>query len=169
MQLQVLLAENNAEGACTKFYQVLALVQPLLIKYNTFLTESQAKSEITAFNLNIKKMIDLLECFTTADRESRWPLHVSCVHSSMAIFQEFDAVNYLRYGSYYPEKIKVLKAEHPDLYRRFMSEFVVRDRVGSFNSVAPDMKLEQSIHLASKSQRESSTRQETCQWWWSGS
>ncbi len=106
-----------------------------------------------AFNLNIKKMIDILKCLTAADREGQWSVHVACVQSSMAIFQEFDAVNYLRYGSYYLEKITVLEAEHPELYRRFMmSEFVVRDHVGSFNAVAPDMKLEQSIQRASKSQ-----------------
>ena len=69
----------------------------------------------------------------------------------MAIFQEFDAVNYLRYGSYYLETIKILEVEHPELYRKFMM-FVVRDHTGSFNSVAPDMKLEQSIQRASKSQ-----------------
>ena len=47
----------------------------------------------------------------------------------------------------------MLEVEHPGLYRRFMmSDFVVRDHPGSFNSVAPDMKLEQSIQRASKSQ-----------------
>ena len=90
MQLRVLLGEKNAEGARRKFPQVLALVQPLLVKYNAFLIECQAKSEMAAFNLNIKRMVDLLKCFTTSDREGQWPLHVSCVQSSMAIFQEFD-------------------------------------------------------------------------------
>ena len=71
----------------------------------------------------------------------------------MAIFQEFDAVNYLRYGSYYLEKIKILEVEHPELYQKcMMSEFVVRDHTGSFYSVVPDMKLEQSIQRASTGQ-----------------
>ena len=105
------------------------------------------------FNINIKRMIDLIKYFISSDREGNWQLHVSCVQSSKAILQEFDAVNYLRYGSYYLEKIKILEVEHPELYRRFvMSEFVVRDSVGSFNAVTPEMKLEQSIQRASKSQ-----------------
>ena len=98
-------------------------------------------------------LIDLIKCLVTADREGNWPLHVSCIEASMAIFQEFDAVNCLRYGSYYLEKIKILEVEHPELYKIcMMSEFVVRDHTGSFNFVAPDMKLEQSIQRASKSQ-----------------
>ena len=81
---------------------------------------------MAAFNLNIKNMIDLLKCLTTTDREGRWPLRVSCVHSSMASLQEFDTANYRRYGSYYLEKITVLEAEQPQLYQWFMmAEFVV--------------------------------------------
>ncbi|MEG7522320.1 MAG: hypothetical protein M3H12_04365 [Chromatiales bacterium] len=66
MQLRVLMGKKNAEVASTKF-KVLALVQPLLIKYNTFLSECQVKSEMAAFNFNIKKMVDLLKCLTTSD------------------------------------------------------------------------------------------------------
>jgi len=63
-------------------------------------------------------------------------------------------VNYLCYGSKMAHttkrRSKCWRFEHPGLYRRFMSDFVVRDHPGSFNSVAPDMKLEQSIQRASK-------------------
>jgi len=43
-------------------------MQPLLIKY-TFLIECQVKSAIAAFNVNIKKVFDLLKYLTTSDGE----------------------------------------------------------------------------------------------------
>ncbi len=71
----------------------------------------------------------------------------------MCIFREFDAINYLRYGSWYLERINILEVDNPALYACFMKgQFVVKDRSGSFNAVAPDMKLEPSIQRASKSQ-----------------
>ena len=99
------------------------MTQPLLDKYAVFLTECQAKYEMAAFYINVKRMVDLIKCLISSDHEGNWQLHVSCIQSSMAIFQEFDAVNYLRYGSYYLEKIKVLEVERPGLM--MMSDFVV--------------------------------------------
>ena len=109
-QLHVLLGETNTDVAGTIFPQVLALVNPLFIKHSTFLIEYHAKSEMAAINLNIKKMV---ECLATSDLR---------VQTSMAILQEFHAVNYPRYGCNYVEQIKVLE----------VVQDVVRDRMGSF-------------------------------------
>ena len=144
---------RDKDGSHRTFPAVKDRMKPLLSDYSEFLCECKEKSEMARFLLNIKYMIDILKCFIVADREGNWSLHVASVHASMCIFREFDAINYLRYGSYYLEKIKVLEAEHPELYRRFlMSGFVVRDHSDSFNAVSPDMKLEQTIQRASKSQ-----------------
>ncbi len=64
----------------------------------------------------------------------------------MGILREFDAINYLRYASWYLERIQVLEVTYPTLYRRFcMGQFVVKDRPGAvFAAVSGDMKLEQS-------------------------
>lgn len=81
-----------------------------------------------------------------ADREGICELHVSTVESAMCIFREFDAINYLRYGSLYLERIRVLEMENSDLHTRFMNgQFVVKDRCGSVKVVGHDMKLEQSF------------------------
>ena len=68
------------------------------------------------------------------------------MQASMAILRSFDAINYLRYTSWYLERIKVLEFTHPDLYRRFqMGYFVINDRDGAvFSSVSGDMTLEQT-------------------------
>ena len=67
---------------------------------------------------------------------------------SMKVLQEFDAYNYLRYASWYAERIKVIEKTHNSLFLRLdMGHFVVRDRANSFfSAVAGDMKLEQSIN-----------------------
>ena len=64
----------------------------------------------------------------------------------MKILCEFDAINYLRYASWYLEKIQTLEETCPALYRHFsMGQFVVKDRAGAmFAAVAEDMKLEQT-------------------------
>ena len=101
----MLLGETNTDVTDTKFPQVLALVNPLFTKHSTFLIECQAKSEMAAINLNIKKMVDLIKCLTTSDLKGRLPLSVVRVQTRMTILQEFHAVSYLRYGSYYQEQI----------------------------------------------------------------
>ncbi len=118
-----------------------------------FVGGCEAKSELCKFLGVFQNIVTQIKHLIVADRDGNWPLHVSTVESVMAIFQEFDAINYLWYGSWYIESVKVLELEHPDLYRAYMrGQFVVKDRDGSFNAVAPDMKLEQSIQRASKSQ-----------------
>ena len=70
MPLRVLLGVKNAEDARITIPQVLSLIQPLLIKYNTFPIECHVKCEIAAFNVNIKKMFDILMNLTMSDREA---------------------------------------------------------------------------------------------------
>ena len=46
----------------------------------------------------------------------------------------------------------MLPTEHPDIYELFLGgHFVVKTNIGSFNAVAPDMKLEQTIQRSKKS------------------
>ena len=46
----------------------------------------------------------------------------------------------------------MLPIEYPEIYELFLSRhFVVKTNTGSFNRVAPDMKLEQTIQRSKKS------------------
>ena len=61
------------------------------------------------------------------------------------------SVNYLRYGSWYLEKMRKLSHEHPEVYKHFQEgKFVVKTNAGYFKAVAADMKLEQSIQRSTK-------------------
>ena len=79
-------------------------------------------------------------------------MHLKTVESLLLISLGCDGINYLRYGSFYYEEMKKLKITHNSLYLSFVSgNFVVKTSPGSFNSVAPDLKLEQSIQRTAKS------------------
>ena len=97
----------------------------------------------------------VIKQMVTADREGNWSLHVAAVKASMEILRAFDCINYLRYASWYIERIEVLEVEHPAFFSRFMQgQFVVKDREsGKFSAVSPDhadMKLEQTINRSEK-------------------
>ena len=48
--------------------------------------------------------------------------------------------------------MRMLPTEHPEIYELFLSgHFVVKRNIGSFNGVALDMKLEQTIQHSKKS------------------
>ena len=86
-----------------------------------------------------------------SDSEGNWNLHASTVEDSMPIFAECDCINYLRYGSWYLEQIKVLEFSHPELYRRLsIGQWVVQDRAGWFCAVGGDMKVDQTTQRVSK-------------------
>ena len=70
----------------------------------------------------------------------------------MKILREFDAINYLRYASWYLEKIRSLEETCPTLYRHLsMGQLVVKDRAGAmFSAVAGDTILEQTQNRCSQ-------------------
>ncbi|RXM27580.1 hypothetical protein EOD39_10602 [Acipenser ruthenus] len=70
--------------------------------------------------------------------------------SLIRVFQKFDCISYLLYGSWYMERIKKLEVDNPILIH---GHFVVREKEGKFISVAPDMKLEQTIQRSQKSSK----------------
>ena len=61
------------------------------------------------------------------------------------------SINYLRYGSWYLEKMRKLPHEHPEVYKHFQErKFIVKINAGYFKAVAADMKLEQSVQRSKK-------------------
>ena len=74
------------------------------------------------------------------------------VEKLLPILQQCDSINYLRYASFYLEKMRQLPHEFPEIYNHFKNgEFVLIGKPGAFNAVSPDMKLEQTIQRSIKS------------------
>lgn len=152
IELKDILKTKNRDDCVSKFQSVLQTVNNLQNDFNDFLIECESKSELCQYFGIFLNIVNVIIQLITADRDGNWCLHVGAVRSSMCIFKEFDAINYLRYASFYLENIQILEAQYPSLYDRFRAGyFVVRDRKNAFfSAVAGDMKLEQSINRFSK-------------------
>ena len=109
------------------------------------------RSLTSVHTLECIRNLSVIKQIITADCEGNWPLHVASVQESMPVLRESDALNYRRYASWHLERIHVLEVTHPNLFRRFsMGLFTIKDHPGSFNAVAPDLKLEQTIQRISQ-------------------
>ena len=85
-----------------------------------------------------------------SDRDGDWESHIQAVQDLLPTFRECNSLT--RYGSFYLEKIRMLRFEYPSVYEQFMLEkFVVQTEPGGFKGISPDMKLEQTIQKSKKS------------------
>ena len=110
------------------------------------------KSEMCTYFENFLVSMKLIKDFIRADREANFLLHIKATHDLLSLFTGGDGINYQRCASFYYELLKGLPSKHPDLYLQMISGgFVVKTNPGKFNSVSPDMKLEQSINRSAKS------------------
>ena len=109
-------------------------------------------SELCRYLSCIIKIVPIIKNLIASDREENWHGHLQAVQDLLPIFRETDCSNYLRYASFYLHKMRMLPTEHPDIFELFLADhFVVKANIGSFNAVAPDMKLEQTIQRSKKS------------------
>ena len=123
----------------------------LKIDFLNFTNHCVEKSQMCTYVNNFLNMIELLKYLVAADRGD-WETHLLLVQNILPIFREFDSINHLQYGSLYLENMCHLLEEHPEIYTKFMQgHFVVKQRYGSFNAVAGDMKLERTNHRSQKS------------------
>lgn len=147
--LQATLATN--QRCPDQFETLIGQVENLNHDFQEFEKECEAKSELCKYFGVWLQLVAIIKNAVVCEREGNWNLLVATVEDSMAIFASCDCINYLRHGSWYLEKIKVLEFTHPDIYRRFsMGQWVVRDRPGWFCAVGGDMKVEQTIQKVSK-------------------
>src|ERR1043165_3511242 len=110
--------------------------------FKSFVDDCNSKSEMCQYWTVFQQMALIIKHVVSSDRKVNFALHMAAVEKSLPIFLESDCINYLRYGSFYHETTKLLQTTHPEIYHHFLrGHFVVKDHVGSFNAVAPDMKL----------------------------
>ena len=109
-------------------------------------------SEVYRYWEGFLEIVSILKALIAADREGDWQAHLQAMENLLPVFRECDNINYLRYASWYVEKMGKLPQDHPEIYEKFMQgHFVVKQSNREFNAVAPDMKLEQTIQRSKKS------------------
>ena len=88
----------------------------------------------------------------STDREVDWEGHLQAIQDLLPVFCQANCINYLRYATWYLEKVQTLDQKHPDIHNEFLAGgFVVQTSVGTFKVVSPGMKLEQTVNRSQKS------------------
>ncbi|CAB4005387.1 Hypothetical predicted protein [Paramuricea clavata] len=127
-------------------------IEPLMLLFDTFKLESRKKSKVFNFWEDYINMVLLLFQFVKAERTGNWKLHLSATAAMVPHFFSMDRVNYARWLPVYLSDMNMLESHHPEVYQEFMagSHSVSRSKQ-PFAQVWPDIALEQSINLDSKS------------------
>ena len=149
----LLSCRNDISLIKARFNEVINnnMLENLSTNFNVFVEKMSSTSEQCKFLDIFLKAVDAIKNLVAADRNGDWGLHISAVTKLLPFFSACDSINYLRYGSYYLEKVKLLETEHPSLYLEFLAgNFVIKTNKGFFNAVSPDLKLEQTIQRAQK-------------------
>ena len=97
-------------------------------------------------------MVLVLLQFIKAERTGNWKLHLSATAAMVCHFFSMDRVNYARWLPIYLSDMSMLELNHPEVFHEFLSgNHSVSRSKQPFAQVWPDMALEQSINLDSKS------------------
>ena len=93
-------------------------------------------SEMCQYWEGFLEIVSILKVLFAADREGNWQVDLQAMQNLLLVFRECDSINYLRYASWYAEKIRKLPQDHPEIYEKFMQgHFVVKQNNGEFNAV----------------------------------
>ena len=150
--LQLAFSSKNVEESKIAYDICVRRCEIIKQEFEKFSQSCNQKSEMCKHWNGMLKLISLLKDFVAADREGNWEAHLHTIQRLLPIFCMSGSINYLRYASWYLEKMQKLPEEHPQIYKHFqVGKFVVKTKPGFYKSVAPDMKLEQSIQRSKKS------------------
>ena len=75
-------------------------------EFETFSKTCSERSEICRHWDGILTLIGLLKDLVAADREGNWEGHLQEIQKLLSVFLMSRNINYLRYGSWYFEKMK---------------------------------------------------------------
>ena len=153
-ELRNVLSKKDSQNAKGKLNEMLADTSfaTLFTEFESFIQNICHISENCKYFENCLYLISLVKNLVRADRSGEFLLHVKTVGELLPLFIGCDGINYVRYSIFYYESHKNLSTKHPALYHQFiLGDFGVKTNEGSFNAVACDMKLEQTINLSAKS------------------
>ena len=110
-EVRKLLQTKSRDKCVNVFESTLTMTAELKKEFESFLEEREAKSEVCQYLAVFQKIFKCIKNLVVADRDGNWFLHVDGVRLAMPIFRGFNAINYIRYGSFYLEKIQALQLE----------------------------------------------------------
>ena len=103
------------------------------------------------------EMAWLLLNFIHGDGDANWLLHLETFSAMLPYDRAFDHLNYLRWGTVYLTDMKMLQEVTTTVHQEFTENRAhavsTSSSESSFNSVSPDMALEQTVKRDSKTKR----------------
>ena len=100
------------------------------------------------------EMVWLLLNFIHGDGDANWLFHLETFSAMLPYDRAFDHLNYLRWGTVYLTDMKMLQEVATTVHQEFTENRAhavsTSSSESSFNSVSPDMALEQTVNRDSK-------------------
>ena len=143
---------SKSETDCNRcFEKCKNNIKILQQDFVSFSEKCSEKSEFCRCWDDLINLSTLLKSLIACDRNGDWEGHLQTVQKLLPVFRESDSISYLRYESFYVEKMPKLPIEHPDIYKKFLKvKLLVKTQIGNFNRLSPDMILEQTIQSSKK-------------------
>ena len=130
------------------------LIEKISPLYIQFKEHGRKCSALFAFWNEYMEMVWLLLNFIHGDRDASWLLHLETFRAMLPYDRAFHHLNYFRWGTVYLTDMKMLQEVAPTVHRDFTENRAhavsTSSFVSSFNSVSPDMALEQTVNRDSK-------------------
>ena len=131
IQFQHALAEKDHQKSKKAFELCSSNIPLLKQEFKKFSDECAIKSEMCRYWNELIKFANILKLLIASDREGNWEGHLQSIQSLLPLFLESGSINYVRYDSWYLEKMRKLPTEHPDIHQEFMKgKFVVKTSPG---------------------------------------
>ena len=143
---------SKSETDCNRYFEKCKNnIKILQQDFVSFSEKCSEKSEFCQCWDDLINLSTLLKSLIACDRNGDWEGHLQIVQKLLPVFRESDSINYLRYESFYIEKMPKLPIEHPYIYKEFVKvKLLVKTQIGNFNGLSPDVTLEQTIQSSKK-------------------
>ena len=108
---------NKSETDCKRYFEKYKNdIKILQQDFVSFSEKCSEKSEVCRYWDDLINLSTLLKSLIACYRNWDWEGHLQTVQKLLPIFRESDSINYLKYASFYIEKMRKLPNEYPDIY-----------------------------------------------------
>ena len=103
---------NKSETDCKRYFEKCKNdIKILQQDFVSFSEKCSEKSEVCRYWDGLINLSTLLKSLIACDRNGDWEGHLKTVQKLLPVFRESDSINYLRYASFYVEKMRKLPIE----------------------------------------------------------
>ena len=106
--LKIAFKEKDNSRDKEYYDQLLLYITDLKECFENFSSSCKNMSEMCQYWLGFLEIVSILKALIAADREGDWQAYLQAMQNLLLVFRECDSINYLRYASWYVEKMTKL-------------------------------------------------------------